>query len=86
MKEEKEKTDIKKHPLENVEYGKSAFDRQLHPGAKKRIKKRFKLTKIGKTIIILIAIILIILIAYIGLNYFYSYELMSPGKTTFNPI
>ena len=74
----------KKKSEEGIEYGKSSFDR-FHTAMPKNVKEHFKLSKTGKIILICIAVILIVLIAYIGLNYFYSYELTFPGGTTFNP-
>ena len=74
----------KRKSQEGIEYGKSSFD-SVHHGASKKVKEEFKLPKTTKIILICIALVLIVLIAYIGLNYFYTYELTLPGGTTFNP-
>lgn len=84
-KEEKKGKEKKKRQPKKIEYGKSAFDSHVHYGLPKT-DKRIRLSKTIKFIIICIAVILIILITYFGLNYLYGYELVQPGETVFNPI
>ncbi|ODS41793.1 MAG: hypothetical protein A7315_00150 [Candidatus Altiarchaeales archaeon WOR_SM1_79] len=84
MAEKQTKRHIKKHGSRDVKYGTSAFDGHRHSEIPAEGAR--KLQKTTKIILICAAIILIIIITYIGLNYFYGYELLPPGETTFTQL
>ncbi|PKP54486.1 MAG: hypothetical protein CVT90_01045 [Candidatus Altiarchaeales archaeon HGW-Altiarchaeales-3] len=65
---------------DSLSYGSSLQVKKATPG---NISKG-KLSITAKTVILCISIILIIAICYIGLNYFYGYELISPGGSSIN--